>query len=125
LITVAVHEETFWIPYGEVTLSEDRITGYAEKPERKIWVSSGTYALSPRVREFISLARPTNIADLVACALRAGEWVEAFFHRNAWVDVNDKVDLARAQAMILRNRDRFEFLATQIPHVTVGARRSL
>jgi NDP-sugar pyrophosphorylase family protein len=124
LITVAVHEETFWIPYGEVTLAGDRITEYEEKPERNISVSSGTYALSPRVRDFIPLARPTNIADLVACALRAGERVEAFFHNDAWVDVNDKVGLDRAEAMILRNRAKFEFLANEIPNDKVGARRS-
>ena len=123
LITVAVHEEIFRMPYGEVTLAGDQITRYAEKPERKSLVSSGTYVLSPRVCEFIARARPTNIADLVANTLQAGERVEAFYHDDAWVDVNDRVDLGRAEAMILSNRERFEFLATRM-HDTAGARHS-
>src|SRR5262245_13732898 len=52
-LTIATHQEPFQIPFGELVFNEDAVEEYIEKPVKPIWISSGTYMLSPDACEWI------------------------------------------------------------------------
>jgi len=100
-LTIAAHQEPFRIPFGELVLCEDYVQQYAEKPVKQIWISSGTYVLSPEACEWIFPEEPTDVPQLVARLLAAGRRVAAFRHAAAWIDVNDADAVKRAEREVV------------------------
>lgn len=98
--TIATHVEPFQIPFGQLSLAEDRVTQYSEKPAIGVQVSSGTCVLSRRACELIPKDRPTSASQLFAMLCERGEAVAAFRHAQAWIDINDASSLARAEALV-------------------------
>ena len=106
-MTVAVHEEPFSIPFGEVRVEDGCIIDYAEKPQRRLLVSSGTYVVGGKARESIAADQPTNVPELIARLVAQGERVGAFRHDAPWIDVNDAAGVKAAEALISANALRF------------------
>jgi NDP-sugar pyrophosphorylase family protein len=100
-LTIAAHQEPFQIPFGELVLDEDCVEQYVEKPVKPIWISSGTYVLSPEACEWIFPHERTDAPQLVARLLAAGRRVAAFRHAAAWIDVNDADAVKRAERELL------------------------
>ena len=96
-LTIATHQEPFRIPFGELVLAEDCVQQYAEKPVKPIWISSGTYVLSPEACEWILPEGRTDVPQLVERLLAAGRHVAAFRHAAAWIDVNDADAVKQAE----------------------------
>jgi len=107
-MTVASHLERFSNPFGELSITEGRITEYREKPDRLLCVSSGTYVLGADACERIGLDRPSNVPELIAELIGLGKVVNAFEHRDPWVDVNDVQGIQRAESIIADNAPQFE-----------------
>jgi NDP-sugar pyrophosphorylase family protein len=99
-LTIAAHEEHFQIPFGELDFCGHRVRRYIEKPVKPIWISSGTYVLSPDACEFIPRGQRTDVPQLVAALLAAGKHVAAFRHDSAWIDVNHAEAIKTAETMI-------------------------
>jgi NDP-sugar pyrophosphorylase family protein len=99
-LTIATHQEPFQIPFGELVFNEDRVQQYIEKPLKRIWISSGTYMLSPEACEWIFPDERTDVPQLVARLLKAGCRVAAFRHGAAWIDVNDADAVKRAERQL-------------------------
>jgi len=106
-MTVAVHEEPFSIPFGEVRVDNGCIVEYAEKPQRRLLVSSGTYVVGRKARESIEPGKPTNVPELIARLIARGESVGAFKHDAPWIDVNDDAGIRAAESLITANVERF------------------
>jgi alpha-galactosidase/6-phospho-beta-glucosidase family protein/CTP:molybdopterin cytidylyltransferase MocA len=99
-MTIAAHQEPFKIPFGELVLDGDQVREYREKPVHPVWISSGTYVLSPAACERIARGQRTDVNDLVTALLAAGLRVSAFRHEAWWIDVNTKDALERAEQLL-------------------------
>lgn len=99
-MTIATHEETFAMPFGELSVDRGEVTSYAEKPSYRIRVSSGTCVLSKRACASIQAGIPTGASALFAALHDAGERIGAFEHSAPWIDVNDAEALARAHQIV-------------------------
>lgn len=106
-MTVAVHEEPFSIPFGEVRVENGCITDYAEKPQRRLLVSSGTYVVGSKARKSIVPGKPTNVPELIKTLVARGERVSAFRHDAPWIDVNDAAGVKAAESLVAANAPRF------------------
>jgi NDP-sugar pyrophosphorylase family protein len=107
-LTIAVHCEPFRIPFGEVTVREGDVVGYAEKPLHPVAISSGTYVLSSECCHMIPEEQRLDIPALFSIVTGVNKRVAAFEHNAAWIDVNDAAAVSRAERLILENYDDFE-----------------
>jgi NDP-mannose synthase len=111
-MTIAVHEEPFTMPFGQVTTSGARVLAYAEKPTTTFTVCSAYSVLG---RAALARLRPTRFAmlpGLVGELLGEGAPVVAYHHDAPWVDVNDLTARARAEDLVGRRPDLFPTLRT-------------
>jgi NDP-sugar pyrophosphorylase family protein len=105
--TIAAHAETFTDPYGELTIERDDVVGYAEKPVRRVTVSSGTCVLAQAACAVIPDGVPTAAHQLFARLRERGHTIGAYRHSAPWVDVNDELSLRRAEHMLeIQRRSR-------------------
>lgn len=108
-LTLAVHDEPFRLPFGQVYEAGDRIVDYVEKPEHRFAVCSAVSALSDQALRRLPADRPTSISELTRGLIAAGSYVRSFRHSAPWIDVNDLSAVARAEALIAAHRDAFTF----------------
>jgi dTDP-glucose pyrophosphorylase len=108
-MTVAVHLETFRIPFGEVLTSEGHIRQYLEKPARQIRISSGTYVLGPRACDLIPKRRRFDVPDLIDALNKNGQPVAAFEHNAPWIDINDVATIVKAEQLVTEHLTAFQY----------------
>jgi len=106
-ITLAVHDEPFHMPFGQVTVVGDAVSAYVEKPTLPITVSSAVTALGPQALALLEPYVHVMLPELVQRALDAGLPVRAFRHHAAWVDVNDLAALGHAEAALAADPTHF------------------
>jgi mannose-1-phosphate guanylyltransferase/phosphomannomutase len=99
-LTVATHEQVIPLPFGRLRLEGDRLTGYDEKPNVPVQISSGTYVLNHRAHAAIQPDCRTDVPGLCARLVQRGEHVAAYRHAAAWIDVNDESSLVEAEALV-------------------------
>jgi NDP-sugar pyrophosphorylase family protein len=100
-LTIATHDEHHRLKLGEVVVATDgRVLDYLEKPVKSWRISSGTYALEPAVLELIQPREWLGFPALARRALEARLHVQEEHHREPWLDVNDALDLERANALV-------------------------
>jgi NDP-sugar pyrophosphorylase family protein len=95
-MTVAIHEQPFRIPFGQITTADGYLTSYVEKPYLFVRISSGTYMLSRRAMLPISESDRTDIPALIRVLQESGERVASYEHNAWWIDINDEAALRRA-----------------------------
>jgi NDP-sugar pyrophosphorylase family protein len=99
-LTIAVHRERFAIPYGVLGIEDGRVRAYREKPVLHVPVSSGTCVVGVRARRLMPPGTRLEACELFGIVERAGLHVAAYEHDEAWVDVNDSMAIARAEALV-------------------------
>jgi NDP-sugar pyrophosphorylase family protein len=108
-LTLAVHDETFRLPYGVVEQDDGVVTGYREKPSLPVTVGSGIAVVGPRALAALAGGSlPAGMVDLVQGVVDAGLAVRAIAHHAVWVDVNDAETRKRAEALVRADPDAFE-----------------
>jgi NDP-sugar pyrophosphorylase family protein len=87
--TVFTPEVENVIDYGIIELDEATgdIRGYVEKPRQTYRVSSGIYALSRRVIDFIPAGNRYDMPDLIRRAIGEGGVVKAYRAKAYWRDI--------------------------------------
>jgi GTP:adenosylcobinamide-phosphate guanylyltransferase len=114
-LTLAVHDQPFPIPFGEVVDEDGRVVAYREKPTLVVRVCSAVTLLGA---EALAAFEPGEMVGLPAFAnrlLAKGAVVRAYHHDAPWIDVNDLAAAKQAEALVDRHRDAFE-LWTNHPH---------
>lgn len=106
-MTIAVHQESFQVPLGEVVVDDGRIIDYREKPLYPVSISSGAYVLASRTCGWISPDVRTDIPDLIPMLKSRLETVAAFEHQSLWIDINDAQTLRRAEQLVRQHREEF------------------
>ncbi len=108
-LTLAVHDETFVLPYGVVDQVSGVVVGYREKPGVPVTVGSGIAVVGPAAAAALSAgAMPAGVIDLVHRSVESGLLVRSYPHRAAWIDVNDAASRDRAEALVRADPDAFE-----------------
>jgi NDP-sugar pyrophosphorylase family protein len=125
-LTLAVHDEPFRLPFGQVYEAGDRIVDYVEKPEHRFAVCSAVSALSDLALRNLPADRPTSISELARELIAAGAYVRSFRHAAPWIDVNDLAAVARAEALIAAYPEAFALPAdgAMMRSTAVGCARS-
>jgi NDP-sugar pyrophosphorylase family protein len=107
-MTIATHEYSLQVPFGEVELVRGWVQSYAEKPIHRFPVSSALYVVGSEVAASIDAGSRCDTPDLVAQLLEKKWRVAAFPHDSSWVDVNDAVSHAQAEELVRRRQVDFE-----------------
>jgi NDP-sugar pyrophosphorylase family protein len=97
-ITIATHERRETIDYGVLHVDESEsplLLEYEEKPELKLTVSMGVYALEPSAVQHVPRGY-FDFPDLVRALLAAGERVGTFPFTGFWLDIGRRDDYERA-----------------------------
>lgn len=97
MVTMAVREHHFQVPYGVVQLDGHRIVGMEEKPLQRSFVNAGIYALSPQALKHIPSGTFFDMPTLFERMLQQGEAACAYPLREYWLDVGRMDELERAQ----------------------------
>jgi NDP-sugar pyrophosphorylase family protein len=98
-LTLAVHTIEVPIAYGVLDLDGSQIVGYREKPRLPVQVSSGVAVLGRDAIDEAALG-PCGFVDLFRGVSARGLRVEAFAHRDLWVDVNEPAGVTLAESML-------------------------
>ena len=105
LLTIAVNRRDVFIDFGVVELSENRITGYSEKPSLHYWVSMGVYVFSRDTLKYIPKGQKYDLPQLVWRLLDENEKVMAYRYEGFWLDIGREEDFRRAQEEFEKRRD--------------------
>jgi NDP-sugar pyrophosphorylase family protein len=102
-MTLAVHDEPFLMPFGEITVDGDRVTDYVEKPTYRICISSAVTVLGPPAVALVEPGEDVGLPVLARRVLDAGMVLSAHHHEADWADVND-LGVERAGRVVARIR---------------------
>jgi len=97
LITVAVKEEQYQMPYGIVEMEGTRITGLKEKPQQTVFVNCGVYAVSHLVLDRIPQNTFWDMTDVIDDLQRARLRVGGFPIHEYWLDIGQHDQLIKAR----------------------------
>ncbi len=78
--------------------SDNRLSGFREKPALDLTVSAGIYAVDRRVVEFIPPSRSFGFDQLMLDLLENGQYVRVVPFEGYWLDIGRPDDYAQAQA---------------------------
>lgn len=99
LLTVCVRDYQHQVPFGVVEVDKDNhITNIMEKPVYQALASTGIYALSPSVLQYIPYNQYLDMPDLISLLREKGK-VGVFSIYEAWSDVGRLEDLELARNM--------------------------
>lgn len=107
IFTVAAIRREERIEYGVLSVQDDKLIGFREKPVFEHMVSMGVYAASRRIVDYIPPAGPFGFDQLMLKLLAAEEKVVVHHHHGFWLDIGRPDDYAVANEMIAREKDRF------------------
>jgi NDP-sugar pyrophosphorylase family protein len=107
-MTIATHQWSLQVPFGEVELARGWVQSYAEKPVHRFQVSSALYVVGHEVAASIDPGSRCDTPDLVTRLLENKWRVAAFPHDSLWVDVNDAASHTQAEELVKERQADFE-----------------
>lgn len=106
-MTIATHRQPFTMPFGDLQLNGSQVLAYVEKPTIHFTVCSAISVLSPTAIAAVVQGEALGISQLVNRLISRDMAVESFPHDALWIDINDSVQVARAEAMIASAPEQF------------------
>lgn len=97
VMTIALREEKFPLPYGIVTLEGAKVTSIVEKPTLTHFVNAGAYVLNPSLLDHIQPNTPMDMPTLAQISISAGRRVGSFPIHEYWIDIGQLHQLERAR----------------------------
>jgi len=95
--TLCVRQYEYQIPYGVVSLEEQRITGIVEKPVHSCFSNAGIYVLSREVVNTLDGQQRIDMPDLINQQISTGRKVSMFPVNEYWMDIGREADFLKAQ----------------------------
>jgi NDP-sugar pyrophosphorylase family protein len=96
-LTIATATRVTKMDFGVIDETEDRVTGFREKPDLPHLVSMGIYCMDPTVLELIPSGVPFGFDDLMFQMLENETTVHVFKHDGLWLDIGRVEDFLKAQ----------------------------
>lgn len=106
-LTIATHQKDVPLALGVIESSDDRVTGYVEKPTLHYDVSMGIYAYSPWALDYVPEER-FDFPDLVSKLIDAGEQVNSQSFDGQWFDIGTREEHDRAVSAFDAEPDRYD-----------------
>ena len=94
--TICIKEQHSMIPYGIVTVDQNRLKNIEEKPVQRFFINAGLYVLNPAVLDYVSSGIHLDIPDLFKILMENGKEIAAFPIREYWIDIGRFDDYERA-----------------------------
>ena len=108
LATVTVFEKKVSIDLGVLEMdAAGNLTGYVEKPTLGYHVSTGIYAFSRRILDFIPRDQRVDLPDVVRTLIARKESLGTYPLRGQWLDIGRPEDHALAVEALERDPDAF------------------
>jgi dTDP-glucose pyrophosphorylase len=98
LMTIAVREEEFQLPFGVVRATGELVHAIEEKPVLREFVNAGIYLLDPEVRRHVPSNRSFDMPELVELLIADGGRVVSFPVHEYWLDIGHAPSYERAQS---------------------------
>lgn len=87
-ITILGAYHSHQVPFGKLEMdNEGRLIRWTEKPDEKVIVSTGIYAIERRVLRLLQRDEFLDMPDLILRALSAGDVIRVFIHNGVWHDI--------------------------------------
>ena len=97
MMTVAVNQFGFKVPYGVVQCEGEIVKDLLEKPQYNFFVNAGIYLLEPQVFRYISNRKKFNMTDLIQWLIKADEKVVSFPILEYWMDIGERSEYEKAK----------------------------
>ena len=94
--TLCIKEHQYQLPFGEVTIQDDRLSGLVEKPIYSHYVSAGVCVLSESVVNSKNVPKALDLPELLLSLIGEGG-VGVFPVYEAWTDIGSPRALREAQ----------------------------
>ncbi len=94
--TIAASERTHIVDYGVLHASENRLTGFEEKPKIQYLVSMGIYIVNRSALDRVPMGRKFGFDDLMLDMLAHKESVHVERYSGYWLDIGRVDDYMRA-----------------------------
>jgi NDP-sugar pyrophosphorylase family protein len=108
IATVATYQRDTHIDFGVLEKdSENRITGFREKPTYHFDVSMGVYVFSKKILEYVPENEPFGFDQLMYALTDAKAPVFSYPHEGYWLDIGRPDDYARSIEEFEKYKDRF------------------
>ncbi len=107
-ITIGTRKHKVHVPYGVVSLRDEKIVSLKEKPSLDLFVNAGIYCLEPRVIQSIPEDDYFDITELINIYLNNNSNVGSFPITEYWMDIGQIDDYRRA------NEDYYEIFLDEV-----------
>lgn len=97
IATMCVRQYEYQIPYGVVTLDQQRIVSIEEKPLQSCLANAGIYVLDHSLIKSIAAQNKLDMPSLFNQQIALGETVSMFPVNDYWLDIGREADFLRAQ----------------------------
>lgn len=97
--TVGLREYDFQIPYGVLSMTDERVTGIEEKPIYSCHINAGIYIFDPAALDHLAAGQRADTPNLLHQLLNQGARVVGFPLRETWIDIGQREDLERARML--------------------------
>lgn len=97
MITVAVRQYAFQVPYGVIQCEGPHVRQLQEKPSYNFLVNAGIYLLEPNVYQYIPNNQRFDMTDLIQAVLEEQGTVISFPIVEYWLDIGQHADYEQAQ----------------------------
>jgi len=93
-------------PYGIVNISENKITGFEEKPELPYYINAGIYVISKKLRDRFLTFQRGDVEKLVFPVLAKEGFLKYYFEKDTlWYSVDSHKDLEVVRKEFLNRED--------------------
>ncbi len=97
IATMCVRQYEYQIPYGVVTLDQQRVIGVEEKPLQHCLANAGIYVLDHSLISSIAQQHKLDMPTLFNQQIALGETVSMFPVNDYWLDIGREADFLQAQ----------------------------
>lgn len=94
--TICVKEYAIQIPYGVVTIQNDKLLEIEEKPLQRFFINGGLYVFNPSVLDYVPLNSYLDMPGLLRTLLDQRKEIAVFPIREYWIDIGRFDDYERA-----------------------------
>jgi dTDP-glucose pyrophosphorylase len=96
--TMCVREYDFQVPFGVISIKNNRITAIDEKPVHRFFVNAGIYVLNPNLIEQIPQDDRTDMTQVFESAIATDLETAVFPIHEYWLDIGRIDDLEQAKS---------------------------
>ena len=95
---MCVREYDFQVPFGVISIEDNRITAIDEKPLHRFFVNAGIYVLEPDVIASIPINTHSDMTQVFEQAIAEQNETAVFPIHEYWLDIGRIDDLERAKS---------------------------